>query len=434
MAEVFKKIKKLIIPSKENNYRPYFLLSKSLLVLIVLFVLLKFVSFSFLCFFPNTSFFSAVSKSVLLNLTNQKRSNSGVAILKENNNLNRAAYLKAQDMLKYDYFAHTSPLGRSPWYWLEKSGYNYRYAGENLAIDFIDSGELFQAWYSSSVHRANIVNPRFKEIGMAVLKGDFKGRRTTVVVQYFGTQLNIPSTYAKTITTKKTQKTISRKISQPQKTYTQTPRYVSTPGGMTLSDYYRNKGQHLPSIQERAKMYEEFNLGKASSYYGLSWQNALLLNKLLEIDKSKSVVKKSQETPVTKEKITPTPTSTKEAVSSKQEITQEEVITPSPTLTKTPEEITKPEIAQEVEKKGTSLGVKAMNFLVRNYNSITRTIFLSVFALVFLSFCLDIFIKVNIQHADIVLRGVLYSSVLLALLLLDKSIILKLLPHSLGVL
>lgn len=432
MTKIIKKIKKLIIPSKENNYRPYFLLSRSLLVLIILFVLLKFISFSFLCFFPNTSFFSAVSKSVLLNLTNQKRSNGGIAILKENNNLNKAAYLKAKDMLAYDYFAHTSPSGKNPWYWLEKSGYNYRYAGENLAIDFIDSGELFQAWYSSSVHRANIVNPKFKEIGMSVLKGDFKGRRTTVVVQYFGTQLNIPSTYAKTITTRRTSKTISRRVSQPKRTYTQTPRYVSVPGGMTLSDYYRNKGKRLPSIQERARMYEKFGLGKASSYYGLNWQNVLLLNKLLEIDKNKATAKKPQKETVTKKEVVTTPT--KEAISSKKETTKEEVATPSPTLTQPQEEVTKSEIAKEVEKKGMSLGVKAMNFLVRNYNSITRTVFLSVFLLVFLSLCLDIFVKVNIQHADIVLRGALYSSVLLALLLLDKSIILKLLPHSLGVL
>jgi uncharacterized protein YkwD len=368
-------------------------------------------------------------------LTNQKRSNNRIAVLRQNPKLNQAAYLKAQDMIKYDYFAHTSPSGKTPWYWLDRVGYNYKTAGENLAIDFVNSQELFQAWYSSSTHRANIINPGFRDIGMAVVRGDFKGRQTTVVAQYFGTQMRIPSADARTVTTEKTSKTISRRASYPQRTYTYKPRYVSTPGGMTLYDYYRQKGKSLPSLQERARLYESFGLGEAESYYGAGWQNALLLNKLLEADEKKEATKKTAAEEQKK----------KEKETSEKKVTEETVVEEEKTPTPTPEEteIQKEEIAREIEvppfiqkaeKEDSSFRVKTLSFVVRHYDLITRNIFLVVFFMVFMSLCIDVFVKVGVQHKDIILRGTIYSLILLTFILLDQAIIVKFIPHSLGVL
>jgi hypothetical protein len=60
-------------------------------------------------------------------------------------------------------------------------------AGENLAIGFVDSEEVAKAWEASSTHRQNLLEPSYREIGVAVVKGSFQGKETTLVVQFFGT-------------------------------------------------------------------------------------------------------------------------------------------------------------------------------------------------------------------------------------------------------
>ena len=92
--------------------------------LILILFFLKISSIAFIYYFPKSSFFAEISKSLLLTLTNQERKSLGVSVLRENTKLNQAAYLKAKDMLENDYFAHISPSGFSPWHWFEKVGYN----------------------------------------------------------------------------------------------------------------------------------------------------------------------------------------------------------------------------------------------------------------------------------------------------------------------
>ncbi len=92
----------------------------------------------------------------MLELTNEERIDNGLSALELNPKLELAAQQKAQDILSKDYFAHQSPDGFTPWYWFEKVGYDYQYAGENLAIGFLDSEEVSQAWLESPSHRANL--------------------------------------------------------------------------------------------------------------------------------------------------------------------------------------------------------------------------------------------------------------------------------------
>src|SRR3989344_4740191 len=91
-------------------------------------------------------------------------------------------------MASKGYFAHVSPEGQSPWYWLKQAGYSFSYAGENLAVDFSDSADVSRAWLDSPGHRANILNKNFLETGVAISKGMYQGRETTFVVQFFGRQ------------------------------------------------------------------------------------------------------------------------------------------------------------------------------------------------------------------------------------------------------
>ncbi|MFA6492870.1 MAG: CAP domain-containing protein [Patescibacteria group bacterium] len=137
----------------------------------------------------NISFASAATYSAdtLVSLTNESRSQNGLGNLLANSKLSNAAYAKAQDILAKDYFAHNSPDGKTPWDFINESGYVYTYAGENLAIGYSDANELFTAWMNSPTHRENILGPNYREIGIAVVSGEFQGAETIVAVQEFGT-------------------------------------------------------------------------------------------------------------------------------------------------------------------------------------------------------------------------------------------------------
>ncbi len=119
-------------------------------------------------------------------LANASRTSLGMMPLTENVRLREAAKNKADDMIKNDYFAHTSPKGVEPWYWIKQADYQYRAAGENLAINYTDATEQHEAWMNSATHRANILNLRYQEIGVAVAQGKIGGKESTVTVEFFG--------------------------------------------------------------------------------------------------------------------------------------------------------------------------------------------------------------------------------------------------------
>ncbi len=180
-------IKKHFIPHKHNNYRPQilerkaiFILLKAILVIEILFL------FQMLIVVPYTDFFSSILPDVLVDLTNNDRKDFEVPLLETNPLLEQAAQLKANDMAEKGYFAHTSPDGKTPWEWLKDVSYPFLAAGENLAVNFLDSNDIENAWMNSPGHRKNILNNRFTEIGIATAKGMYKGRETTFVVQFFG--------------------------------------------------------------------------------------------------------------------------------------------------------------------------------------------------------------------------------------------------------
>lgn len=187
----------LFIPDKNNDYRPKFLQSKILVYCVVALFIIKIATIGVSINFPQNIFFADITKSSLEKFVNQGREALGLSPLIENHKLNEAAMLKAQDMMQKGYFSHQSPDGVTPWFWFNAAGYNYNYAGENLAIGFIDSKEVYNAWYNSISHRENILNPNYKEIGTAILEG-FGENKATIVVQLFGSTTPIKAS-AKTL-------------------------------------------------------------------------------------------------------------------------------------------------------------------------------------------------------------------------------------------
>lgn len=134
--------------------------------------------------------FAQVTKEEIISLVNQERESEGLAPLVESNTLDQAASLKATDMIGNNYFAHTSPDGVDPWHWFEQANYPYKYAGENLAMDFSSASSVMRAWMKSPSHRENIMSPKYKEIGVAISSGIIEQKETMVAVQLFGTRLS----------------------------------------------------------------------------------------------------------------------------------------------------------------------------------------------------------------------------------------------------
>ncbi len=180
-----RKIKCCFIPCKKNGRKPYLLRTDFLLSLAVGFLIFRVVALSFLLPFSSQLFFAKIVSTDLVNLLNRQRASLNLGVLEENESLNQAAEAKARDMIENDYFAHTDPEGRQGWDWIRETGYTYTMAGENLAIGFIDAEEAHQAWNDSPSHKENLLNPRFKEIGIGVARGEFEGNTVTVVVQFF---------------------------------------------------------------------------------------------------------------------------------------------------------------------------------------------------------------------------------------------------------
>ncbi len=125
----------------------------------------------------------------MIELTNESRKDSGLLPLKINDKLTAAAAAKVDDMFKFQYFDHNSPSGLTPWHWIKSAGYDYLYAGENLAIDFVTAEGTHMALMRSITHRDNILKPNYVEIGVAVKKGIFEGNESIIIVEQFGAPL-----------------------------------------------------------------------------------------------------------------------------------------------------------------------------------------------------------------------------------------------------
>jgi len=179
--------KKYFIPHDGNDNKPHILRIEAVIFILVVILGVEtlFLMQSFVIQ-KRADFFATVLPSVLVDQTNDNRETAEIGTLKVNPLLEEAARLKAEDMANKEYFAHTSPDGQSPWYWLNEAGYKFSSAGENLAVNFIDSNDVTEAWMDSTGHRANILNGGFTEIGIAAAKGTYKGKQTTFVVQFFG--------------------------------------------------------------------------------------------------------------------------------------------------------------------------------------------------------------------------------------------------------
>ncbi|MCE9644004.1 CAP domain-containing protein [Candidatus Parcubacteria bacterium] len=185
MHRTLRTLARFFIPSKGNRYKPRFFTARPVGLILAVLVLLELgVLAQGMLLTRSDRYLTSVLPGALAAFSNEARSEAALPALRPDAHLAKAALLKAEDMASRGYFSHQTPEGQEPWIFLEKAGYDYSYAGENLAVNFSDSQDVTDAWLLSPTHRANLLNADFSEVGFGVATGTYQGREAVFVVQF----------------------------------------------------------------------------------------------------------------------------------------------------------------------------------------------------------------------------------------------------------
>ena len=90
------------------------------------------------------------------------------------NKLLKLARLKADDMVKKNYFSHSSPTYGSPFDMMKNYGLSYKVAGENIAGNPSLEGAV-NSWINSSTHRENLLSKSYNYVGIGIAKSPTYG-------------------------------------------------------------------------------------------------------------------------------------------------------------------------------------------------------------------------------------------------------------------
>jgi len=110
-------------------------------------------------------------RAATLCLINAQRARFGAGPLTENRLLQRAAELHSLDMAERKFFEHRNPDGVQPDARIVHQGYPPILVGENLAWGETDKSppaQIVALWMKSPGHRANILEPAYREIGIGM--------------------------------------------------------------------------------------------------------------------------------------------------------------------------------------------------------------------------------------------------------------------------
>ncbi len=108
----------------------------------------------------------------VLNIVNSERGRVGLSPLRLHSQLTAAAQAHSEDMARHNFMSHTGSDGSSPFDRMRRYGYNFRWAGENVASGYSSPQDVMRGWMNSSGHRANILNPNFRDIGIGYALGN----------------------------------------------------------------------------------------------------------------------------------------------------------------------------------------------------------------------------------------------------------------------
>lgn len=116
-----------------------------------------------------------ISEAEMFKLVNKERREKGIAELTWTPEIVPVARAHAKDMWERKYFSHYSPEGYDVGDRLDKVGIRYAFAGENLALAPTLS-TAHNGLINSEGHRANILEPKFKKVGIGVIDNGVYGK------------------------------------------------------------------------------------------------------------------------------------------------------------------------------------------------------------------------------------------------------------------
>lgn len=180
-----KHAKRALVPHRSNQFKPHLIRRQGLMIVLIAVLITQVTSHIWI---RNSVLGeqTVVNVPTLLQNTNYVREAEGLSSLTLSVQLSEAAYLKAQDMLEKEYWAHTSPDGVQPWQWFSTVGYSYSVAGENLARNFSSSQSAIDAWMRSPAHRENILNSEYRDVGFSIVQGEMGGKAVSLIVALYG--------------------------------------------------------------------------------------------------------------------------------------------------------------------------------------------------------------------------------------------------------
>lgn len=125
--------------------------------------------------FKTTNFqIDSLSEMEMFERVNKERKIAGVTPLIFDNNIRDVTRSHSSDMFKRGYFSHYTPEKFSPFDRLSERDIPFTFAGENLAL--APSVDLaMQGLMNSPGHKANILSPNFKKIGIGAIDGGIYG-------------------------------------------------------------------------------------------------------------------------------------------------------------------------------------------------------------------------------------------------------------------
>lgn len=120
----------------------------------------------------------------LLQLINNIRTQNGLPLLSTNQDLTNIAISRNMDMHKRNYFSHYTPDGKNVFNILRENGVMFSYGGENL-YECTPPSEgspeaIINSWLNIDVHRANILSPHHRQLGISVM--DMGGKRIVTII------------------------------------------------------------------------------------------------------------------------------------------------------------------------------------------------------------------------------------------------------------
>lgn len=134
---------------------------------------------------PAPAYDRQADEATMLRLINQARSSRGLHTVRSFDALHRAARAHSCDMLRRDYFAHSSLSGLGVSARARRAGYGITgwsgwSVGEVIAWGSGSLGSpraVFKAWMRSPGHRSVLLTRRWRDVGVGCERGTFKGIR-----------------------------------------------------------------------------------------------------------------------------------------------------------------------------------------------------------------------------------------------------------------